>query len=433
MRARAAGLDIVRTVLEKRRSLDEALDSSDAFSQLKGVDRAFARMLASTVLRRTGQIDDLIRRATERPDPPTPPLLHNLLRVGAAQIAFMNVPGYAAVDTGVGLAESAGLLRQKGLVNAVLRRIVAEHGAWVAEQEPAKLNIPEWLMQQWARDYGEQTAVQIALASLAEAPLDITLKDDRDVQEWARILDAFALPTGTLRRPTGGMVRDLPGYEDGMWWVQDAAAALPVRISGDLRGKRVADLCAAPGGKTAQLAAAGAQVTAIDRSESRLKRLNENLKRLRLDRAVRIENADAAVWRPPEPFDLVLLDAPCTATGTLRRNPDVMHLKARNDVARMGALQDRMLENAAGMLTPGGMLVYCTCSLQKEEGENRIDSFLKSKAGKNFTRQPVAAQETGGISNIVNADGDVRALPFHLAAHGGMDGFYIARLINKKS
>ncbi|HEY8189408.1 MAG TPA: RsmB/NOP family class I SAM-dependent RNA methyltransferase, partial [Micavibrio sp.] len=310
------------------------------------------------------------------------------------------------------------------------RRMTRDGREWLSRQDETRLNIPDWLMQSWTRDYGEQDAFVIAQASLAEAPLDITVKDPSKIDHWAEILQATILPTGVLRRLSGGNVQDMPGYHDGMWWIQDAAASMPAKLFGSLSGVTVADLCAAPGGKTAQMAAAGAQVIALDRSMRRIQRLDENIRRLRLDRQVTTLAADASVWKPKDPMQAVLLDAPCSATGTIRRHPDILHSKHPDDIGRLVELQSRMLDNAADMLAPGGTLVYCTCSLQKAEGEEQIDRFLARSHGK-MRRRPVSADEIGGLQDLIAPSGDIRILPYHLAAHGGMDGFYIARLVRE--
>ncbi len=424
--ARHAALEIASAILDRRQPLDQALEEHKGLPVLPARDRAFVRMLTATMLRRMGQIDDFIRRATEKDEPPSPPLLHSLLRLGTAQIAFMDVPDYAAADTSVRIAEERGLSRQKGLVNAVLRRIAREHREWTAKQDPARMNTPDWLMKIWIADYGLRTAAEIAQANMAEAPLDISLKDASAQAHWAETLQAAMLPTGTLRRTAGGAVQELPGFGDGMWWVQDASAAIPARLFGNVGGKTIVDLCAAPGGKTAQLAAAGAHVVALDRSGSRMKRLDENLRRLRLDKNVKVEAADAGTWQPKEKAAYVLLDAPCSATGTIRRHPDVPYLKSEADIARMAVAQERMIDNAAAMLAPGGILIYCTCSLQKEEGERQIEKLLARNAG--IQRTHATPEEIGHIDGIINEQGDIRILPYHLAAQGGMDGFFISRL-----
>ena len=424
--ARLVALDIFSAVIDRRQPLDQVLEENQGLNSLSAQNRAFVRMLVSTALRRLGQIDDFIRRATEKNSPPSPPLLHHLLRLGATQIAFMDVPDYAAADTSVRIADERQLSRQRGLVNAVLRRIAREHRDWTSKQDIARMNMPDWLMKLLIADYGLRTAAEIALANMAEAPLDISIKNPGMRDHWAASLNAAILPTGTLRRAEGGMVRDLPGFDDGMWWVQDAAAALPVNLLGEIEGKTVIDLCAAPGGKTAQMAARGAHVIALDRSAARLARLGQNLRRLRLDKNVHIETADAAAWRPKDKVEFILLDAPCTATGTIRRHPDVPYLKSEADVTRLGDVQQRLLDNASEMLVPGGILIYCTCSLLKDEGERQIEKLLMRNSS--IQRLPISPGETGGINSIINENGDMRILPFHLAAQGGMDGFFASRL-----
>ncbi|MEI7610759.1 MAG: RsmB/NOP family class I SAM-dependent RNA methyltransferase, partial [Rhodospirillaceae bacterium] len=277
----------------------------------------------------------------------------------------------------------------------------------------------------WSAAYGPDTARAIAEAHLHEAPLDLTLKNPAESALWAERLEAEVLATGSLRRAAGGAVAELPGFADGGWWVQDAAAALPATLFGDLAGRRVYDLCAAPGGKTAQLAALGAQVTAVDRSAPRLERLATNLARLGL--AAATVAADAALWQPEESADAILLDAPCSATGTIRRHPDIPHLKDRADVAKLAALQRRLLARAVALLKPGGTLVYTVCSLQPEEGEEQIAALLA--AGAPVSRRPLVAGEAGVPDAALTAAGDLRTLPCHLAALGGMDGFFVARLL----
>ena len=424
--ARLIALDIFSTVIDRRQPLDQVLEENRGLNALSAQNRAFVRMLVSTALRRLGQIDDFIRRATEKNTPLNPPLLHHLLRLGATQIAFMDVPDYAAADTSVRIADERQLSRQRGLVNAVLRRIAREHRDWAGKQDTARMNTPDWLMKILIADYGLRTAAEIAQANMAEAPLDISIKNPGMRDHWAATLQAAILPTGTLRRAEGGMVRDLPGFDDGMWWVQDAAAALPVNLLGNIEGKTVIDLCAAPGGKTAQMAARGASVIALDRSAARLTRLGENLRRLRLDKNIQMETADAAAWHPKDKAEFILLDAPCTATGTIRRHPDVPYLKSEADVTRLGDVQQKLLDNACEMLVPGGILIYCTCSLLKDEGERQIEKLLARNSS--IQRLPLSPAETGGINGIINEQGDMRILPFHLAAQGGMDGFFASRL-----
>lgn len=412
--ARAVALDLLEAVLGRRRALDETLDGHRGLGALEPRDRAFARLLAATVLRRLGQIDALIAACLEKPLPPKAAGVKDILRLGVAQLLFLEVPAHASLDTSVRLAaleaRHAGF---KGLVNGVLRRLQREGIGRIADQDAGRLNTPDWLWESWVKAYGEATARAIAAAHLAEAPIDITVKADPAL--WAKPLEAELLPTGSLRRPSGGSIQDLPGFTEGAWWVQDAAAALPARLLGEVAGKTVADLCAAPGGKTAQLAAAGARVIALDRSVPRLLRLKENLDRLGLE--AEAVAADAAQWQPAEPVDAVLLDAPCSATGTIRRHPDVPHLKRPEDVPRLAATQTRLLAAAAAMVRPGGLVIYCSCSLQPEEGP------AHSAHGLPLVRVPIGPAEVGGQADLLTPDGDLRTLPSQ-----GMDGFFAVRL-----
>lgn len=401
--------------------LDESL-AARLDAKLEPRDRAFARNLAATTLRRLGQIDDLVAAYVARPLPAAAHTARNILRLGAAQLVFLETPAHAAVNETVALAECRGAERYKGLANAVLRRLAAEGKACAAAQDAARLNTPEWLWKAWRAAYGDETARRIAEAHLAEPPLDFSVRSDPAT--WAARLEAVLLPTGSLRRHAGGLVSELPGYGEGAWWIQDAAAALPARLLGDVRGQRVVDLCAAPGGKTAQLAAAGARVTAVELSPPRLARMRENLARLKLDAA--LVTADAASWRPAAPADAVLLDAPCSATGTIRRHPDLPWRKSAKDLPALAAAQRRLLENAAKMVNPGGRLVYAVCSLQPEEGPTVIARFLKEHA--EFTLDPVSRDEIPGAEDFVTADGALRTLPWYWSERGGLDGFYVARL-----
>jgi len=420
--SRAVTLDLLEQVLRHKYPLDDVLAGHSGFATLETRDRGFARLLVTTVLRRIGQIDALIDHALDRPLPVKAKAVLDLLRLGVCQLFFTDTPAHAAVSTTVDLARTRGHGPHKAMVNAVLRRLSREGAALVEHQDAARLNTPDWLWQSWVLAYGEKTARDIASAHLREAPLDITVKDDAAI--WAGKLDAEILPTGSLRRAAGGLIPELPGFKDGQWWVQDAAAALPVKLLGDIRGKRVVDLCAAPGGKAAQMASLGADVTAIDRSEKRLVRLRQNMDRLGL--SADAITADAVTWRPKKPAHAVLLDAPCSATGTIRRHPDVPRLKKPEDVSKLALVQERLLTAALDMVEPGGVVVYCACSLQPEEGPDRIEAALK--ADPRFQRAPIHKDEIGGAAELLTASGDLRTLPCHLPEKGGMDGFFAARL-----
>jgi 16S rRNA (cytosine967-C5)-methyltransferase len=417
----------MQVVLVKQQPLDSAIAAHDRMRQLEPRDRAFARLLVATALRRLGEIDARLDRHLHRPLPAKSVLVRHALRLGAVQLICLGTPPHAAVDRTVGLLRGR-LMGFRGLVNAVLRKLAAETAAAAAAGTaddtgaPGRVNTPDWLWQSWVDGYGEETAVAIAAAHRNEAPLDITVKED--AAGWAERLEATVLPTGSLRRTGGGDPAALPGYAEGGWWIQDAAAALPTRLLDVRAGETVIDLCAAPGGKTAQLAAAGAIVTAVERSAARTVRLTGNLDRLGLD--ARIVKADAVAWRPDAPADAVLLDAPCSATGTIRRHPDIPWLKQPKDVARLADLQGRLLHAAIDMAKPGGRIVFATCSLQPEEGPAQIAALLEGKAP--VALDPVRPDELPGLAEALSPDGTVRTLPCHWAAEGGLDGFYIARL-----
>ena len=351
--------------------------------------------------------------------------VQDVLRLGIAQLAFLETPAHAAVASTVALAQGQRLAPYRGLVNAVLRRASREHGA-IAVLDAPRLNTPDWLWRSWAQAYGDARCRAIAEAHLKEPPLDLSPCADTEdrAEALCAALAAERLPGGTLRLRGAGEVTRLAGYEAGEWWVQDAAAALPARLFGPVAGRQVLEIGAAPGGKTAQLAAAGARVTAVDRSAPRLARLRENLARLHLE--AEIVEADALNWRPAAQAHLVLLDAPCAATGTIRRHPDILHGRRPADVARLAELQGRLLARAAAMVAPGGLLVYASCSLQPEECERRVDAFLAEAP--DFARLPVCPGELAGVGEAITTAGDLRTLPCHWAKDGGMDGFYAARL-----
>ena len=420
--SRQAAVEILVSCLDKGQPLDEALARHAGFAGLDPRDRAFVRLLLATTLRRLGEIDVVLAALVERPLEGPNAAGRQVLRLGAAQLLFLGTAPHAAVDTSVRLIEDAHLPHLKGLANAVLRRISREGAAILGDRDPARLNTPQWLWASWAEAYGEEATRAIAAAHLIEAPLDLTPRSNTDF--WAGQLEAEVLPTGTLRRTGGGHIAELPGFGEGAWWVQDAAATLPVRLLGDIAGKRVADLCAAPGGKTMQLSAAGAQVTAIDISARRMVRVGENLARAGL--AAELVTADASKWTASEPFDAILLDAPCSGTGTLRRHPDIAWLKDEEDVGRLTLTQDRLLVHAVQQLKPGGTLVYAVCSLQEDEGPARIEALLAREP--RLHRVPVQPAELPGLAEAITPAGDVRTLPSMWPERGGIDGFYIARL-----
>ncbi len=428
--ARRVAADIVEAVLQRHRPLDEKFEGGGANAALAGLperDRALTRALVATVLRRLGTLRHLIGLFLERGPPAQAPRVETALLIGAAQILFLEVPDHAAVDLSVRLAQAdRHATHFAGLVNAVLRRVAREGAERLATLDATALDTPEWLLARWTATYGEATARAIAAANGQEAALDLTVKSDPE--SWATKLGGRVLPTGTVRMVAHGTVTALPGFAEGAWWVQDAAAALPARLVGAVAGRRVADLCAAPGGKTAQLAAAGASVTAVDHAPARLNRLRENLTRLSLQ--AELVYADVEEWQA-EPFDAVLLDAPCSSTGTIRRHPDIPWLKQASDITKLADFQRRLIDRAVTLTKPGGTLVYCTCSLEPEEGEDIIAALLAREPG--VRRAPIAAGEVFGRSEFLTKDGDLRTLPCHFpdpdSRFAGVDGFYAARLV----
>lgn len=427
--ARRVAADILDGVLRRGRPLGELLEGKQAqpgLASLADRDRALVRRLVATVLRRLGTLRHLLGFFLQQGVPADAPRVETALLIGAAQILWLEVPDHAAVDLAVRIAQAdrrAG--HYAGLVNAVLRRITREGVARVAEVDGVSLDTPAWLMSRWVRTFGANTAHAIAVANAQEPALDLSVKSD--AESWAARLRGHVLPTGSVRTLLHGPISLLPGYVEGAWWVQDAAAVLPARLLGDVRGLSVADLCAAPGGKTAQLAHAGARVTAVDKSELRLARLRENLTRLGL--AADTVAADATEWAGG-PFDAVLLDAPCSSTGTIRRHPDLPWLKREEDITALASLQQRLLDHAVTLVKPGGSLVYCTCSLEPEEGVEAVAALLQRQPG--LRRQPIRADEINGLAEFLTPDGDLRTLPCHLPHPdprlGGLDGFYAARL-----
>jgi 16S rRNA (cytosine967-C5)-methyltransferase len=405
---RESAFDLLKVVLERHRPLEEALESLPA---QQGRDRAAAHRLAACVLRRSGTLDAVLERFLRR-EPPDP--VRNVLRIGAAGLLFLDTPDHAAVATAVALAKTRGLAPFAGLVNAVLRKVAAAGPAALADLDSPRLDTPAWLWAAWGPD-----ARAIATAHQTEAPLDITLKPGAAAPEGGVVL-----PTGSVRFPAGTRVADIPGFETGSFWVQDAAAAMPARLLNARAGERLADLCAAPGGKTGQLAATGAAVTAIERDPVRLERLAANLRNWQLHADVIA--ADATSWNPPVPLDAVLQDAPCSATGTIRRHPDVARLKRPRDVESLIGAQSALLDSAASMLREGGRLIYAVCSLQPEEGVPRIAEAISKGR---LRLDPFRPDELAVLPEALTKEGFLRTHPGLWPQRGGMDGFFAARLI----
>lgn len=418
--ARRVAAGALDCVLRRQERLDEAVESDPRFSRLEARDRAFALALSRITVRHLGEVMALLERHLRRGWPPRAGALKAILACAAAQLLYMDVAGHAAVDQAVRLArEDKDALHFTALANAVLRAITRE-----AKPAPDPLaNLSPWLARRWQDNYGQEVALAMAGALGEEPPLDITAKTDP--QHWAERLGGVLLPTGTIRlRQHSGPVTGLAGFEEGAWWVQDAAALLPVLAAGKVQRKSVLDLCAAPGGKTAALAARGAKVTALDRHPERLARLMHNMDRLHL----KVEPIVRDLMETPlgGPYDVVLLDAPCSATGTLRRHPDVGWIKRESDIFSLAKTQSLMLGRAVEAIKDDGLLIYSTCSLEPEEGEEQIAALLKRTPWLRI--EPITAAEIGGLDFLITGDGFLRSRPDMLATEGGIDGFFVARL-----
>jgi len=425
--ARRLALTVIERVLRTKRPLDDIFTEETASAGLPPRDTALARAIVVVGFRRRGSIRAALSKRMR--EAPKDARIGVLIEIMAAQILYLDIPDHAAVASAVALARAdRALTHFAGLVNALGRRLAADRAVIEAETGPLE-DLPDWLAERWIAAYGREETEAMAAIHRREAPLDLTLRDaaadtaDRDA--WAQRLGAHLLPTGSLRLTDRRPVQDLPGYDDGAWFVQDAAARIPAHLLAARKGERAADLCAAPGGKTVQLAATGAEVMAVDRSARRLERVRENLDRLGLDAA--LHAGDVLALDESLHFDAILLDAPCSATGTLRRHPDVAWIKTPQDIAKLAGLQRRLIDKAVALLKPGGRLVYCTCSLEPEEGEEQAAYLLATHPG--MRRLPVTPDEIGDMDTLITPQGDFRALPHRggTAMPEGLDGFFAAR------
>ena len=427
--ARKVASEILGAVLDRGIPLDTVLSHSYALKNLSSRERAFARLLVMTVLRRRGQIDAALDEKLTRKLSKHKNQVRNALRLGVAQLSFLKTPPHAAVNGSVKLISEHGNKGMTGLVNAVLRTIDREGAKALSDNiEAKKKNLPGWLLESWQSAYGDEITNSILESHLKEPPVDITLSSSSLPEEWANRLEAEILPVGSLRKHSAGKITELDGFNEGKWWVQDVAASIPTKLFGKLTNRNIIDLCAAPGGKTAQLASAGSNVIAIDVSSERLRLVKQNMDRLGL--SVQTVCADARNYKPPKPVDAVLLDAPCSATGTIRRHPDIPWLKKKEDLIKTSLLQKELLNSGISMLASGGILIYAVCSLQPEEGVELIDSFIQEKS--DVIRLSISINELPELDNLseqlITQCGDIRTLPCHFDKKGGMDGFYIARI-----
>lgn len=410
VQTRLAAADLIFRVMDEGSDLETALEASESFDALTGPDRGFARAIASAALRNLGRLDYALDAMLDRPLAAIDPPVRALLRAGAAQLWTMGVADHAAVSSTV---EAARAWREAnkggGLINAVLRRAAREPDAFA--RAPLTAIWPDWLAARLKSALGPERADALAQLQLEDPPIDLTLASGADAAYWAIKLGGEALPSGSIRLPSGVSLAELPGYADGVWWVQDVAAAIPARLLGDLRGKTAIDLCAAPGGKALQLASQGAELTAIDISAQRLLLLRENAERTNLP--MRIVEADARTWKPEAPVDAVLLDAPCSALGTLRRHPEGAWRREPQGLARYPLIQAKLVEAARDMLKPGGRLIYCVCTPLREEG---ADIVAQALASGDWLRRPVTATELPGFAHTLTADGDILSAPQSIGA-----------------
>lgn len=425
--ARLSAVAALTDILQNGANLDTAL--AGVLNNIDNAqDRNLVRAITTTTLRRKGQIDHALGQFLAKPLPAKSGIAGIILAAAAAQLLFMRIPPHAAIDLAVHQARQDQNARHfSGLINAVLRKVSGAEQDLAANQDAARLNTPDWLWQRWSKAYGDATARNIAEAHQTEAPLDVTVKVSAEAEHWTTALGGDLLPTGSIRiTDPSGRIEQMPGYDDGAWWIQDAAAALPVRLLGNVAGLRVLDLCAAPGGKTAQLAAAGASVTALDNTENRLERLQQNLTRLSL--AAELVCADATRFQPSSLFDAVIVDAPCSATGTIRRHPDLPYVKKADNFAPILRIQAAILRNAVSLVRPGGQIIYCICSLEPDEGEQQIEALLGQSLP--VSRHALTKDDVCGQDHLITPQGDLRTLPCHsIGSAAGMDGFYACRLL----
>lgn len=414
--------------------LQNILENKTFFSDVKNrdtetaaADSAFINMLVLTTLRHLVFIKKTLKKFVKKKLPPNVIFGEYVLFLGAAEILYLDTPDYAVINSYVEIAKKTTDKYVAGFINAVFRNLCRQ------KEELKKEDAGEFFTPEFFRilnqDYGKKTVQKIQNAAQKEPELDISVKNDADF--WAERLDGRLLPGNTIRLKNRGRITELPGYNDGAWWVQDFAASLAAKTLGKIKNQKVLDLCAAPGGKTAQLINAEANVTALDISEPRLKTLNENLKRLQF-KAEDIICADALDWLKNYDgplFDAILIDAPCSATGTIRRHPELVHIKNLKDVEKLAALQKDFLSLAGNALKKDGLLVYCTCSISKTEGEKQIAAFLENNPS--FISLPVTSEELCGdeqLKEIISDEGFIRTLPQHLEVFGGTDAFFVARL-----
>ncbi len=440
MKHKKAGLEtrlvatlLLTRVMDDARNLDALCDRQHGLSQflkLDTRDQGLARAITVTALRKHNQIEAVLKQLMDRAPPKRARFLIHSLHVAASQILFLDAPDSAAVDLAVtAIGDDERTSRFRGMSNAVLRRMVREKES-VLQKTNTTSSLPRWMEKTLRKDYGKDKAENVSKLTSLEPMVDLTVKSDPHY--WADKLGGFVLPTGSVRLTNTNAINRLEGYDSGDWWVQDAAATLPAQLITIDKPAKVLELCAAPGGKTAQLAHAGYTVTAVDISKPRLDRLQQNLDRLNLN--AKLIEADIMTFNPDEKFDAILLDAPCSSTGTIRRHPDVLWTRSTEEITTLAKLQFALIEKSKNFLKSGGIFVFSNCSMLKEEGEN-----LLAKAIKQFDDlkiDPIKSEEVNGLEECINGQGALRTLPFHLSnqenpAFGGLDGFFACRFIKR--
>ena len=407
LNSRQIALNILSRVLHQKQNLDDEFDKQT--NLLDGREKSFVRMLVTTCLRRMGQIDFVLKQLIEKPLPKKANAVQDILRLAVCQILFMKTPVHAAVSMAVDLSKNPTLNFYTKLINGTLRNLCRNIEKF--QNIPEELNTPQWLLDSWIKSYGEKTAKEIVSANLTQPNTFVSVKENPSL--WAQKLNGKENETGSVELPENAYIPDLDGFADGAWWVQDAAAAMPVLLFDDLKGKKVADFCAAPGGKTASLITRGAMVDAFDISEKRMKRVEENLKRLHYKANLFVQDANKIDGE--NIYDAILIDAPCSATGTIRRHPDLYFHRTPDDISKLNQAQLKLLKTAHRLLKKDGQVVYCTCSLQQEEGEKIIAAVSKL-----FTVCPIKNPK---LKKYVGKDGFIRTFPFQ-----NKDGFFMALL-----
>ena len=423
---RQSAAEMLQKVLTEKAFFSEIKGAVDS---LAGKDAAFANMLVLTALRRLVFLKKILKQYARKKLPEKAAFAEFALLLGLTEILFMETPDYAIINSWVEIVKRKTDKYVAGFANAILRKTCADREDLKTHDKGEFFTSEFYRILNHA--YGKKTVSKIQTAALKEPPLDLTVKTD--AAEWAQRLCGQLLPTGSVRLPNSGRITEMEGYESGAWWIQDAAAALPVKCLGNVNKLKVLDMCAAPGGKTAQLINGGANVTSLDISESRLKKLRDNMARLQFPSPTTVcaDGIDYLRNYKGEPFDAILLDAPCSATGTLRRHPELVHIKTIADIEKQTSLQKKMLDVVSHALKSGGFLVYCVCSIAKAEGEEQIKTFLENH--NDFKLCPLSAKDicfcdTSLMSEIFTPEGYIRTLPFHLINYGGLDSFFIAKL-----